>query len=77
MEQEAKKLGLSLSQSKLAELQPLAGRNPMLARKVVQRQKLGMIARPGAAHAIRCDYANHSRGVVFVCGGAFHWVGHE
>lgn len=42
MEIEAKKLGLTLSDSQLADLQPLAGRNPMLARKVIQRHKLGM-----------------------------------
>lgn len=42
MEIEAKRLGLTLSHSELAGLQPLAGRNPMLARKVIQRQKLGM-----------------------------------
>jgi hypothetical protein len=42
MEIEAKKQGLNLSKSRLAELQPLAGRNPMLARKVIRREKLGM-----------------------------------
>jgi hypothetical protein len=56
MEQEAKKLGLTLSQSKLAELQPLAGRNPMLARKVVQRQKLGM----------RQDQVQHTQYIVIM-----------
>jgi hypothetical protein len=42
MEAEAKRQGLELSQSRLAELQPLAGRNPMLARKVIRREKLGI-----------------------------------
>ena len=42
MEAEAKRMGLTLSKSRLAKLQPLAGRNPMLARKAVQRKKLGM-----------------------------------
>jgi hypothetical protein len=42
MEQEAELQGLSLSRSRLAELQPLAGRNPMLARKVIRREKLGI-----------------------------------
>ena len=42
MEEEADRLGLTLSKSRLAELQPLAGRNPMIARKVIQREKLGM-----------------------------------
>jgi AAA+ superfamily predicted ATPase len=42
MEDEAQKLGLNLSNSKLAELQPLAGKNPMLARKVKgAKKKLG------------------------------------
>ena len=42
MEAEAKKNGLSLDKSRLAELQPLAGRNPMLARKVIRREQLGI-----------------------------------
>ena len=42
MEAEAKRQGLSLSKSQLAELQPLAGRNPMLARKVIRNEKLGL-----------------------------------
>lgn len=42
MQQEARALGLTLSESRLAELQPLAGRNPLLARKTIQREKLGM-----------------------------------
>lgn len=42
METEAQRQGVSLDQSRLAELQPLAGRNPMLARKVIRREKLGI-----------------------------------
>ncbi len=42
MEAEAQRQGLSLSKSQLAELQPLAGRNPMLARKVIRNEKLGL-----------------------------------
>jgi hypothetical protein len=42
MEAEAIKNGLNLDKSRLAELQPLAGRNPMLARKVIRREKLGI-----------------------------------
>lgn len=42
MEAEAQKQGLNLSKSKLAELQPLAGRNPMLARKIIRNEKLGL-----------------------------------
>jgi hypothetical protein len=42
MEAEALKNGLDLDKSRLAELQPLAGRNPMLARKVIRREKLGI-----------------------------------
>jgi hypothetical protein len=41
MEAEAQRQGLRLSSSKLAELQPLAGRNPMLARKVIRNEALG------------------------------------
>ncbi|MFM7479344.1 MAG: hypothetical protein ACKO2T_27460 [Microcystis aeruginosa] len=42
MEAEAKKAGLNLNSSRLAALQPLAGRNPMLARKVIRNEKLGL-----------------------------------
>jgi hypothetical protein len=42
MEDEAAKLGLNLSAARISQLQPLAGRNPMLARKVVQQEKLGI-----------------------------------
>jgi hypothetical protein len=42
MQDEAAKLGLSLSAARLSQLQPLAGRNPMLARKVVRQEKLGI-----------------------------------
>jgi hypothetical protein len=42
MAAEADRQGLTLSNARLAELQPLAGRNPMLARKVVQSERLGL-----------------------------------
>jgi len=42
MESEAKKSGLNLDKSRLAELQPLAGRNPMLAKKVIRNEALGL-----------------------------------
>lgn len=42
MTAEAQRQGLQLSRSELAELQPLAGRNPMLARKVVRQRRLGL-----------------------------------
>jgi hypothetical protein len=42
MAAEAQRQGLTLSKSRLAELQPLAGRNPMLARKVVKNERLGL-----------------------------------
>lgn len=42
MQDEARAQGLQLSRSELAELQPLAGRNPMLARKVVRQRRLGI-----------------------------------
>ena len=42
MAAEAQRQGLTLNKSRLAELQPLAGRNPMLARKVVQNERLGL-----------------------------------
>ena len=42
MEEEANRQGLKLTKSRLAELQPLAGRNPMLARKVIKNEALGL-----------------------------------
>ena len=42
MAAEAERQGLALSNARLAELQPLAGRNPMLARKVIQSERLGL-----------------------------------
>ena len=42
MENEAAKLNLNLTAARLSQLQPLAGRNPMLARKVVRQEKLGI-----------------------------------
>jgi hypothetical protein len=42
MQSEAKRHGLALSESQLASLQPLAGRNPSIARKVVRNEALGL-----------------------------------
>ncbi len=42
MKAEASKLGLEISNSKMAELQTYAGKNPMLARKVIKNHKLGL-----------------------------------
>jgi hypothetical protein len=56
MAAEAQRLGVQLSESRLAELQPLAGRNPMLARKVVRQEKLGL----------RQDKVQHTQYVVMM-----------
>lgn len=50
METEARKSGLNLDRSRLAELQPLAGRNPMLARKVIRNEKLGLNSKVKPEH---------------------------
>jgi hypothetical protein len=42
MRDEAQLLGLNINDSRLAELQTLAGRNPAIARKVIRRERLGM-----------------------------------
>lgn len=42
MQREADRIGLNIGRSQIAALQPLAGRNPMLARKVVRAEKLGL-----------------------------------
>jgi hypothetical protein len=38
MQDEAAKLNFDLTPARLSQLQPLAGRNPMLARKVVRQE---------------------------------------
>ncbi|MEA5498031.1 hypothetical protein [Limnoraphis robusta] len=42
MRDEANLLGLNINDSRLAELQTLAGRNPAIARKIIRRERLGM-----------------------------------
>ncbi len=42
MAAEAQRVGLQISKSRLAELQPLAGHNPMLARKIIRNEALGL-----------------------------------
>ena len=42
MEDEAAKLNLDLTPARISQLQPLAGRNPMLARKVIRQEKHGI-----------------------------------
>lgn len=50
MEREARRQGVELERSRLAALQPLAGRNPMLARKVVRNERLGLNRRSDPQH---------------------------
>lgn len=42
MQDEARRRGVSLNDAQLAKLQPLAGRNPAIARKVVRNEALGL-----------------------------------
>ena len=42
MKAEAEAQGIELTQAELAELQPLAGKNPLLAHKVIKRHRLGI-----------------------------------
>ncbi len=50
MSAEADRLGLQISRTRLAELQPLAGRNPMLARKVIRNEQLGLSQKAKPEH---------------------------
>lgn len=50
MKAEASKLNLKLSNSELAELQAYAGKNPMLARKVIRNKKLGLTKKQKPEH---------------------------
>lgn len=51
MQAEADRMGLKLDRSRLAELQPLAGRNPMLAKKVIRNEKLGLNREASPQHS--------------------------
>lgn len=50
MQAEANRMGLNITRSRLAELQPLAGRNPMLARKVIRNERLGLNQKASPQH---------------------------
>ena len=50
MSAEADRLGLQISRTRLAELQPLAGRNPLLARKVIRNEQLGLNSKAKPEH---------------------------
>ncbi len=50
MAAEAQRQGLELTKNRLAELQPLVGRNPMLARKVVASERAGLNKQPKPEH---------------------------
>lgn len=50
MEREASAQGLNLSKAELAQLQPLAGRNPMLAKKVIKNHRLGLTQKAKPQH---------------------------
>jgi len=51
MKREAKRLGLNLSDSRMAELQTLAGRNPLLARKAIRSEQLGLNEEANPEHS--------------------------
>ena len=55
MADEAQRQGLQLSRSRLAQLQPLAGRNPMLARRVVRDEALGLTPKAAPRHTQYLD----------------------
>ena len=46
MQEEADRLGMKITDAELASLEPLAGRNPMLARKVIRNYKHGLVEPP-------------------------------
>lgn len=55
MRREAQRLGLTLDDSKLAELQTMAGRNPMLARKIIKNERLGLNSKSNPQHTQYLD----------------------
>ncbi len=46
MREEAQAINWQVTDEELAKLEPLAGRNPMLARKVIRNAKHGMVEAP-------------------------------
>ena len=55
MADEAQRQGLQLSRARLSQLQPLAGRNPMLARRVVRDEALGLTPKAAPRHTQYLD----------------------
>lgn len=55
MKREAQRQGLTLDDSKLAELQTMAGRNPMLARKIIKNERLGLNNKSNPQHTQYID----------------------
>lgn len=55
MQQEAQTLGIQVTESRLASLQPLVGRNPVLARKTIQQEALGINPEKLPEHAQYLD----------------------
>jgi len=55
MADEAQRQGLELSRARLSQLQPLAGRNPMLARRVVRDEALGLTPKAAPRHTQYLD----------------------
>ena len=50
MAAEAQRQGLKIDKSRLAALQPMAGRNPMLARKIIANERLGLNKKANPQH---------------------------
>lgn len=50
MAAEAQRQGLTIDRSRLAALQPMAGRNPMLARKIIANERLGLNKKANPQH---------------------------
>lgn len=51
MQDEARQLGLKLTDSRLSELQTMVGRNPMLARKIIRNEQLGLNDQANPEHS--------------------------
>ena len=73
MQQEAQSLGLHLTESRLASLQPLAGRNPLLAKKTIQQEALGMNPDKLPEHAQYLDITPLIMAVVAMLGVLKFW----
>lgn len=77
MTSEAQRLGLQIDQSRIAELQPLAGRNPTSRAESDSAREVGHEARQSRTHPRNCNHADSGCCTVLVCSSALCGFGNS